>query len=79
MKIRFDLLELLTEEDLLQAAILSVDRFDPEPNFSKTGKGALRPATPEERAQEEARSEALIKALKLRLRNKEAILHKQSA
>jgi hypothetical protein len=34
--------------------------------FLKTGVGYLKPATPEDRAQEEARSEALIERLKKR-------------
>jgi hypothetical protein len=59
MKLRLDLLEHLTAEE-------SVHRFKPEPLLSKTGVGNLRPATPEERKQEEARSETLIERLKQR-------------
>jgi hypothetical protein len=68
MKLRLDLLEHLTADDIRQAAEESVHRFKPEPNFSKTGVGYLRPATPEERQQEIARSEALIERLKKRQR-----------
>ena len=38
-------------------------RYKPEPNFSKTGVGSLSSASTEERAQEEARSTALIARL----------------
>ena len=68
MKLRLDLLEHLTDEDILKEAAESVQRFKPAPLFSKTGVGYLRSATPEERAQEEARSEALIQKLEERAR-----------
>ena len=66
MKLRTDLLEHLTGEDLRQAAMDSVHRYKPEPLFSKTGVGSLSSASTEERAQEEARSTALIERLKKR-------------
>ncbi|MSU58060.1 MAG: hypothetical protein EXS35_07760 [Pedosphaera sp.] len=66
MKLRLDLLEHLTAEDIMESALANNSRYKPEPLFSKTGVGYLRPATPEERAQEEARSEALIERLKKR-------------
>jgi len=72
MKLRLDLMQFLTPEDIMEAALSSVHRYDPEPNFSKTGIGSLRPATPEERAQEEARQSALIVKLKQRQRDSEA-------
>ena len=50
----------------MDAALESVHRYDPEPNFSKTGVGSLRTATPEERKQEEARGTALVGRLKKR-------------
>jgi hypothetical protein len=59
MKLRTDLLEFLTDQDILDEAVANVDRYKAEPTFSKTGKGYLRPATPIERVQEIARSEAL--------------------
>jgi hypothetical protein len=68
MKLRTDLLEFLTDQDILDEALANIDRYKPEPTFSKTGKGYLRPATPEERAQEIKRSEALMKILKKRMR-----------
>jgi hypothetical protein len=57
MKLRTDLLEFLTDQDILDEALANVDRYKAEPTFSKTGKGYLRPATPIERVQEIARSE----------------------
>src|SRR5436309_11259881 len=66
MKLRLDLLEHLTAEDILQEVLANNHRYKPEPNFSKTGVGSLSSASIEERAQEEARSTALIKKLKSR-------------
>lgn len=59
MNLRLDLLEFLTADDIMEEALASVHRYDPEPNCSKTGVGTLRRATPEERAQEIARTTAL--------------------
>ena len=67
MKLRLDLLEHLTTEDLRQAAMDSVHRYKPEPLFSKTGIGSLSSASTKERAKEVARSTALIRKLKQRL------------
>jgi hypothetical protein len=68
MKLRLDLLEFLTDEDILEEVLANNHRYKPEPNFSKTGVGSLTPATPEERAREEARSTELIRRLKERAR-----------
>jgi hypothetical protein len=68
MKLRLDLLEHLTAEDIRQAAEESVHRFKPEPNFSRTGTGTLSSASTEERAQEEARSTARIQRAMQRLK-----------
>jgi hypothetical protein len=68
MKLRLDLLKHLTAEDIMEEALANNHRYDPEPNFSRTGVGTLRPATLEERAQEEARNTALIERLKERAR-----------
>ena len=67
MKLRLDLLEHLTDQDILEEVLANNHRYKPEPNFSKTGVGSLSSATTEERAQEEARSTALIARLKKRL------------
>jgi len=66
MKLRLDLLERLTDEDILEEVLANNHRYKPEPNFSKTGVGSLSSASTEERAQEEARSTALIERLKRR-------------
>ena len=66
MKLRLDLLEHLTEEDLMEEVLANNHRYKPEPLLSKTGVGSLSSATIEERAQEEARSTALIERLKQR-------------
>jgi len=68
MKLRLDLLEHLTGEDILEEVLANNHRYKPEPNFSKTGIGSLSSASTEERAQEEARSTALIERLKARAR-----------
>jgi hypothetical protein len=64
MKLRLDLLEHLTAEDILEEAIANVDRYKPKPLFSQTGVGYLRPATPAEKQQEIERSERLLQKLK---------------
>jgi len=68
MKLRLDLLEHLTDEDILEEVLANNHRYKPEPHFSKTGVGTLSSASTEERAQEEARSTALIERLKKRAR-----------
>ncbi len=66
MKLRLDLLEHLTNQDILEEVLANNHRYKPEPNFSRTGVGSLSSASIEERAQEEARSTALIERLKQR-------------
>ena len=66
MKLRLDLLEHLTDEDILEEVLANNHRYKPEPLFSKTGVGSLSSASTEERAQEVARSTALIERLKNR-------------
>ena len=66
MKLRLDLLEHLTDKDILKEVLANNHRYKPEPNFSKTGVGSLSSASIEERAKEEARSTALIAKLKRR-------------
>jgi hypothetical protein len=63
MKLRLDLVEHLTADDIRKAAEESVHRFKPEPNFSKTGIGSLSPASTEERAKEVAHSTELTQKL----------------
>jgi hypothetical protein len=66
MKLRLDLLEQLTDEDIRRAAEESVHRFKPEPNFSKTGTGTLSSASTEERAREVEHSMELTRKLEQR-------------
>lgn len=63
MKLRLDLLEHLTNEDIMEEVLANNHRYKPEPFFSKTGVGSLSSASTEERAQEEARNTALIQRL----------------
>jgi hypothetical protein len=41
MKLRLDLLEHLTDEDILEEVLANNHRYKPQPNFSKTGVGSL--------------------------------------
>ena len=66
MKLRLDLLEHLSDKDILEEVLANNHRYKPEPLFSKTGVGSLSSASTRERAQEEARSTALIARLKQR-------------
>ena len=68
MKLRVDLLEHLTAEDIRQAAADSVHRYKPEPNFSKTGVGSLSPTSTEERAKELEHSTELTRKVTERAR-----------
>jgi hypothetical protein len=68
MKLRLDLLEHLTDEDIMEEILANNHRYKPEPLLSKTGVGSLSSATIEERAQEVARSTALIQRLEERAR-----------
>jgi hypothetical protein len=66
MKLRLDLLKHLKPEDTLEEALATAHRFKPEPLFSKTGTGSLSSASTEERANEVARSMALLQKLEAR-------------
>lgn len=66
MKLRLDLLEHLTDEDIMEEVLANNHRYKPEPLFSRTGVGSLSSASTEERAKEEARNTALIEKLKKR-------------
>ena len=70
MKLRLDLLEHLTDQDILEEVLANNHRYKPEPLFSKTGTGSLSSATTEECAKEVARStERIRKVLKPSARN----------
>jgi hypothetical protein len=79
MKLRLDLLEHLTDEDILEEVLANNHRYKPEPNFSKTGVGTLSPASTEERAQEEARSTARIQRAMQRLQQSGMLNDKPSS
>ena len=66
MKLRLDLLEHLTAEDILEEAVATNHRFKPEPLLSKTGTGSLSPSSTEECAKEDERNTALTEKLKQR-------------
>ena len=68
MKLRLDLLEHLTDADILEEVLANNHRYKPEPLFSKTGVGSLSSASTEERAREEARSTARIQRAMQRLK-----------
>jgi hypothetical protein len=68
MKLRLDLLEHLTAEDILKEAAANQHRYKAEPSFSKTGVGHLSPRSIKDSANEAARSEALTRKLTRRLR-----------
>ncbi|MBI4028132.1 MAG: hypothetical protein HY360_24320 [Verrucomicrobia bacterium] len=67
MKLRLDLLEHLTTDDILEEAAANQHRYKPEPTFSKTGTGHLSPRSMADSANEAARSEALTRKLMRRL------------
>ena len=68
MKLRLDLLEHLTTDDIRTEAEKAVHRFKPEPLLSKTGTGSLSPASTEERAREVEHSMELTRKLEERAR-----------
>ena len=68
MKLRTDLLEHLTDQDILEEGLADVHRYKPESLFSKTGVGSLSSASTEERAKEVERSTELIRRLEERAR-----------
>jgi len=53
MKLRFDLVEKLTPEMLMEGVLANNHRYKAEPLLSKTGTGSLSPASTEDRATEE--------------------------
>jgi len=78
MKLRLDLLEQMTDQDILEEVLANNHRYKPEPLFSKTGVGSLSSASTEERAQEEARSTARIQRAIERLKQNGAAAREKS-
>jgi hypothetical protein len=68
MKLRLDLLEHLTAEDILQEAQANQHRYKAEPGFCKTGTGYLSARSTQNSANEATRSEALTRKLTQRSR-----------
>ena len=66
MKLRLDLLEHLTDEDILEAVVENNHRYKPEPLFSRTGVGSLSSASTEERARGVERATDLTQKLEQR-------------
>ena len=69
MKLRLDLLEHLTDQDILEEVLANNHRYKPEPLLSKTGVGSLSSASTEERAKEIKCSIELTRKLEERARN----------
>jgi hypothetical protein len=67
MKLRFDLVEKLTPEMVMESALAHQHRYKAEPVLSTTGVGYLAPSTPEDAAKEAALSKALVRKLKRKL------------
>jgi hypothetical protein len=53
MKLRFDLVEKITPEMLMESVLANNHRYKAEPLLSKTGTGSLSPTSTEDRAIEE--------------------------
>ena len=68
MKLRLDLLEHLTDKDILEEVLANNHRYKPEPLLSKTGTGSLSSASIEERAKEVQHSMELTRKLEARAR-----------
>ena len=68
IRLRFDLLKELTDQDILSEILTNNHRYKPEPLLSKTGRGSLSSASTKERAQEVKRCTALTRKLEKRAR-----------
>ena len=63
MKLRFDLVEKITPEMLMESVLANNHRYKAEPLLSKTGTGSLSSASIEERASEEKLSSDITRKL----------------
>ncbi len=63
MKLRFDLVEKVTPEMVMESVLANNHRYKAEPLLSKTGTGSLSPASIEERANEEKLSSEITPKL----------------
>jgi hypothetical protein len=66
MKLRLDLLEHLTDEDILKSVVENNHRYKPEPLFSKTGTGSLSPTSTNDSAREAELNTELIRKVETR-------------
>jgi hypothetical protein len=58
MKLRLDLLDHLTDGDILEEVLANNHRYEPEPILAKTGVGSLSSASTEERARKSGKRRA---------------------
>ena len=63
MKLRFDLVEKITPEMLMESVLANNHRYKAEPLLSKTGTGSLSPASTADRAIEEKLSTDITRKL----------------
>ena len=63
MKLRFDLVEKITPEMLMESVLANNHRYKAEPLLSKTGTGSLSPASTADRAIEEKLSTEITRKL----------------
>ena len=63
MKLRFDLVEKITPEMLMESVLANNHRYKAEPLLSKTGTGSLSPTSTEDRAIEEKLSTDVTRKL----------------
>jgi len=63
MKLRYDLVEKITPEMLMESVLANNHRYKAEPLLSKTGTGSLSPASTEDRAIEEKLSTEVTQKL----------------
>lgn len=66
MKLRLDLLDVMTPGDVLEEARRNQHRYSAEPIFSKTGIGSLSPTPIEDQAKEAQHGAAVVRKLKRR-------------
>ncbi len=63
MRLRFDLVEKITPEMLMESVLANNHRYKAEPLLSKTGTGSLSPASTADRAIEEKLSTEITRKL----------------
>ena len=76
MKLRFDLLEQLTDQDILDEVVANNHRYSAEPAFAKTGVGYLKALSVAERCEEGKSIAAFVDRLKDRVALKEHLFNR---